>query len=386
MMCPGRTLTYALVLVSVFAAAARAQIIHVGVVVSLTGPAAALGIPQKASVALFPREIGGSVVQYTVLDDGSDPARAVADMRKLIEETHADAIIGSSTAPASLAMLDVAAEKQVPMISLAASAAIVRPMTEKRAWVFKTPQDDSMMADAIAGYMSVHGVHTVGFIGFNDAYGDGWLKEATRAWTANEITLVATQRFNRGDTSVTAQAQKLAASRPDAILIAAAGSPAVLPQIALKERGYDGPIYQTHGVATQDFIRSGGRAVEGTILSAGPVLVADQLPNDNPVKAVALRYIHAYEAANGPGSVATFGAYAFDAAILLQQAVPLALPKAAPGTADFRAALRSALEGLHEVVLTHGIADMSPQNHNGLDERARVLVTVQNGTWVLLGP
>ena len=362
---------------------ATAQV-RIGVTLSTTGPAASLGVPQRNSIALMPHDIGGQSVEYIVLDDGGDSTRAVANIRKLIDENGVDAVIGSSTTPASLAMIDVAAEKQVPMISLAASARLIAPMDAQRAWVFKTPQNDSLMADAIAGHMAGAGVRTVGFIGFNDAYGDGWLTEATRALQAKGIKLVAVERFARNDTSVTGQVLKLAAARPDAVLIAAAGTPAALPQKALHDRGYAGKYYQTHGVANMDFLRVGGKDVEGTILPAGPVLVASQLPDSNPIKAQASDYVRRYEAANGAGSVSTFGAHAYDAATLLQYAIPVALQSAKPGTPEFRAALRTALEGTHELVLTHGIADMTAQDHNGLDERARVMVTVQDGTWKLL--
>ncbi len=365
------------------AASAAAQV-RIGVTISTTGPAASLGVPQRNSIALMPHDIGGETVEYIVLDDGGDSTRAVANTRKLIDESNVDAVIGSSTTPASLAMIDVAAEKQVPMISLAASARLIAPMDAQRTWVFKTPQNDSLMADAIAEHMAKAGVRTVGFIGFNDAYGDGWLTEATRALQAKGIKLVAVERFARNDTSVTGQVLKLAAARPDAVLIAGAGTPAALPQKALHDRGYAGKYYQTHGVANMDFLRVGGKDVEGTILPAGPVLVASQLPDSNPIKAQAGEYVRRYEAANGVGSVSTFGAHAFDAATLLQYAIPVALQSAKPGTPEFRAALRSALEGTHELVLTHGIADMTAQDHNGFDERARVMVTVQDGAWKLL--
>ena len=362
---------------------AAAQV-RIGVTISTTGPAASLGVPQRNSIALMPHEVAGQTVEYIVLDDAGDSTRAVANTRKLIDESNVDAVIGSSTTPASLAMIDVAAEKQVPMISLAASARLIEPMDPQRAWVFKTPQNDSLMADAIADHMAKAGVRTVGFIGFNDAYGDGWLTEATRALGAKGIKLVAVERFARNDTSVTGQVLKLVAARPDAVLIAAAGTPAALPQKALHDRGYAGKYYQTHGVANMDFLRVGGKDVEGTILPAGPVLVASQLPDSNPIKAQASDYVRRYEAANGVGSVSTFGAHAYDAATLLQHAIPVALQSAKPGTPEFRAALRTALEGTHELVLTHGIADMTAQDHNGLDERARVMVTVQDGTWKLL--
>lgn len=368
---------------AVLAAPALAQV-KIGVTISTTGPAASLGVPQRNSIALMPSEVAGQAIEYIVLDDGADSTRAVANARKLIDENNVDALVGSSTTPASLAMIDVAAEKQVPMISLAASARLVQPMDPQRKWVFKTPQNDSLMADAIAGHMAGAGVKTVGFIGFNDAYGDGWLAEATRAFEAKGIKLVAIEKFARADTSVTGQVLKLVAARPDAVLIAGAGTPAALPQKTLRERNYTGKYYQTHGIANADFLRVGGRDVEGTVLPAGPILVASQLPDSNPIKAVAGDYVRKYEAANGPGTVGTFGAHAIDAGLMLQAALPAAIKAAKPGTPEFRAALRDAIEANKELVLTHGISTMTPQDHNGFDQRARVMVTIEGGTWKML--
>jgi branched-chain amino acid transport system substrate-binding protein len=363
---------------------ARADTIHVGVTISTTGPAASLGIPQRNSIALMPKTVAGQTIEYTVLDDAADSTKAVANFRKLIDENNADVVIGSSTTPASMAMISVAAEKQVPLISLAASAALIEPMDAARHWVFKTPQNDALMADAIAAHMAANGVKTVGFIGFNDAYGDGWSKEFTRAADAKGLKIVATERFARTDTSVTGQVLKLVGAHPDAVLIAGAGTPAALPQKALHERGYGGKYYQTHGIANNDFLRVGGKDVEGTILPAGPILVAAQLPDSNPIKKHALEYVAAYEAANGEGSVATFGAHAYDAATLIQAAIPDALKKGKPGTPEFRAALRDAMEAQRNLVMCHGIATMTPTDHNGFDDRARVMVTIQGGAWKLL--
>ncbi len=374
-------LLMATVAAGALAAPAWADTIHVGVTISLTGPAASLGIPQRNSIALLPREVAGQTVEYTVLDDASDTTKAVANMRKLIAEDHADAIIGSSTTPASMAMIPVAAEAHVPLISLAASSALISPMDAERKWVFKVPQNDSLMAAAIADHMAKNGIKTVAFIGFNDSYGDGWLNEFTKVATAKGIKIVATERFARSDTSVTGQVLKMMAAKPDAVLIAGAGTPAALPQKTLHERGYTGKYYQTHGVANNDFLRVGGKDVEGTILPAGPVLIASELADGNPIKAKALDYVKRYEAANGPGSVATFGAHAYDAATLLDAAIPEALKHGKPGTAEFRAGLRDGMENQKNLVLTHGIATTTPEDHNGFDERARVMVTIENGKW-----
>ncbi|MFB9081175.1 ABC transporter substrate-binding protein [Deinococcus wulumuqiensis] len=296
--------------------------VKIGVVVSSTGPAASLGIPERNTVALLPRTIGGEKVTYIVLDDASDTTAAVTAARKLVQENKVDLLLGTTTTPASLAMIDVAAESKTPMISLAASEVIIKPVDAKRNWVFKTPQTDAIMATAIVDHMARGGVKTVGYIGFNDAYGEGWLKELQASAAKKGLKIVATERYARNDTSVTGQALKLFAARPDAVLIGASGVPAVLPQKALNERGYKGKIYQTHGVANADFLRVGGKDVEGAYLPAGPVLVADQLPASNPTRKVGLNYMKLYEAKYGKDSVSTFGAHAWDAGLLLQKAIP----------------------------------------------------------------
>ncbi|HEX8988492.1 MAG TPA: ABC transporter substrate-binding protein [Rhodocyclaceae bacterium] len=357
--------------------------INVGVVVSATGPAASLGIPEKNTIALLPTTIGGQKINYIVLDDASDTTTAVKNTRKLITEDKVDVVVGSTITPNSLAMIDVVAEGETPMISMAASSKIVDPANPKVKWVFKTPQNDVQMSTAIVEHMTAHGVKTVAFIGFSDAYGEGWYNEFSKVAEARKLSIVANERYNRADTSVTGQVLKIMAAKPDAVLIAGSGTPAALPQVALIERGYKGKFYQTHGVANNDFLRVGGKNVEGTFLPAGPVLVAAQLPDSNPVKKPALEYVTKYEKAYGKGSVSTFGAHAWDAGVLLTNAVPAALKKAQPGSKEFRAALRDALEGLKNVSMSHGVANMSPQDHLGFDQRARVMVRIENGGWKL---
>ena len=357
--------------------------INIGVTLSATGPAASLGIPEKNTVTLLPTVMAGQKVNYIVLDDASDTTTAVKNTRKLITEHKVDVIVGSTTTPNSLAMIDVVAEFETPMISMASSARIVEPMDEKRRWVFKNAQSDTHMATAIVEHMNNSGIKKLAFIGFADAYGEGWWNEIGKLADVRRIQVVANERFNRSDTSVTGQILKILSTHPDAVIIAGAGTPAALPQKTLREKGYKGPIYQTHGVANSDFLRVGGKDVEGTLLPAGPVLVAGQLPDANPVKKVALDYVTRYEAAHGKGSATTFGAHSWDAAILLAGALPAALKKAQPGTREFRAALRDALESTRNVTGAHGIYNMSPQDHVGLDQRSRVMVMIEQGGWKL---
>jgi branched-chain amino acid transport system substrate-binding protein len=367
-------------LLCAMAFAAQADI-NVGVTLSATGPAASLGIPEKNTIALMPKTIGGQKINYIVLDDASDTTAAVSNTRKLISENKVDVVLGSTVTPNSLAMIDVVAEEKVPMISMAASSRIVEPMDAKRKWVFKTPQNDIMMSLAIAEHMAANGVKTVGFIGFSDAYGEGWFQEFTKAAELKKLKIVASERYARSDTSVTGQSLKLISAKPDAVLIAGSGTPAALPQKTLKERGYAGKVYQTHGVANADFLRVGGKDVEGTLLPSGPMLVASQLPDSHPLKKSALAYVNAYEAAHGKGSVSTFGGHAWDAGLIMSAAIPVALKKAQPGTPAFRAALRDALEEVKNVPGAHGIFTMSPTDHLGLDQRARVMVKIENGAW-----
>jgi len=370
-------------LLSAIAVTAFADI-NVGVTLSATGPAASLGIPEKNTIDLLPKTIAGQKVNYIVLDDASDTTTAVKNTKKLISENQVDIVIGSTTTPNSLAMIDVAAESETPMISMAASARIVEPMDAKKKWVFKTPQNDAQMSTAIVEHMTNNNVKTVAYIGFSDAYGEGWWNEFSKIAEARKIKLVANERFNRTDTSVTGQVLKVLAAKPDAVLIGGAGTPAALPQRSLKEKGFKGIIYQTHGVANNDFLRVCGKDCEGTLLPTGPVLVAAQLPADNPVKKSATEYVTKYEAAHGPGSVTAFGGYAWDAGLLLANAVPVALKKGEPGSKEFRAALRDALEATTNLPASHGVFNMSASDHLGFDQRARVMVRIENGTWKLV--
>ena len=364
----------------VLAGAAVADI-NIGVTLATTGPAASLGIPQKNTIELLPTSIGGEKVNWIVLDDASDTTKALTNARKLISEDKVDVIVGSSTTPNSLAMREAAVDSGTPMISLAASAAIINPTDPKTRWIFKTPQNDALMADAVAVSMKANGVKTLGYIGFADAYGDGWLSEIKRSAQTAGIKVVAEEKYNRNDPSVTGQVLKLIAANPDAVLIGAAGTPGATPAKELMARNYKGKVYQTHGVANPDFLRVVGKDGNGEILPTGPMLVYEQLPDSNEVKKTAADYVTQYEKKFGTRS--TFGGHLYDAYILLSKAIPEALKKAKPGTREFRAALRDALENSN-VIGTHGVFVMNANDHNGLDNRARVMVRVENDKWVLI--
>ena len=357
--------------------------VKVGLMVSATGPTSAIGIPQKNTGDMLPKKIGDATVEYIQLEDGGDTTRAVQNVKKLIQENNIDALIGPSTTPNALAILDVIAESKVPLMATVGTSSVVEPLDAKRRWVFKTTQNDDIIASALLKHMVKNGVKAIGFIGFNDPYGENWYKVFVPMAETAGISIVANERYARNDQSVTGQVLKLMAAKPDAVLIAAVGGPAVLPQGTLFDQGYKGRIYQTHAVATEDFIRLGREKVEGTVLAAGPMLVIDEIPDSNPTKKVALAYIAAYEKQFGT-KPATFGANTWDGGILLERALPAAMKAGKPGTEAFRSALRDALEKEREVVGTQGVFNMSATNHNGMDDRACVLVVVKDGKFRLL--
>lgn len=375
-------LAAALAAAALAATPAGAQV-KVGVITSATGATALVGIPQKNTVPLLPTKVGNLTVEYFSLDDASDPTTSVNEVKKLIAEQNIDALIGPTGSPNAMGVIPFVAEAGVPMLAPVGTAAVVLPMTEPKRWVFKTTQNDDIIARALVAQMVKAGVKTVGFIALNDPYGENWARVFTDLAAKNNLKIVASERYLRTDTSVTSQALKILAAAPDAVLVAAAGGPTVLPQATLVDQGYKGQFYQTHGAALPQFLQLGGKRVEGTILAASLMLVLPEIADSNPSKRIAADYIAAYEKLNG-AKPATFGANVFDAGLLLQRAIPVAAQKAKPGSAEFRAALRDALEQTKDLVATQGVYNMTPQDHSGFDDRGRELITVKNGAWTLL--
>ena len=361
--------------------AAQAEI-KIGITVSASGPGAALGQPEMKAVGALPSEVAGEKVTYIALDDESDGTKSAQNMRKLITDEKVDAMIGSSLTPTSLPLVDIAFESKTPLMTIAASGALVAPMDDKRKWIFKVVPNDALMAKAIADFIAKKGVKTLGYLGVSDAYGEGYYNELSKLLPQHNITLTTHEVYARSDTSVTGQVLKIISTKPDAVFIASAGTPAVLPQKALRERGYTGPIYQTHGVATEEFIKLGGKDVEGVIFSGEPFTIANDLEESSPFRKVANDYLTRFEKANGSkGNI--FGAHLFDSFVLLQNAIPNALKAAKPGTPEFRAALRDELEKTKNVYLNNGLSNMTPTDHNGYDPSSVFFIKVENGAFHL---
>jgi branched-chain amino acid transport system substrate-binding protein len=351
--------------------------ITVGVSLPLTGPASGLGIPMQNQFKLWPQTIAGEKVKLIILDDATDPTKGVQNARRFVTEDKVDIIIGSAATPVAIPMADVAAESGT--VQLAASPAGLPP--GKDAWTFRLPQSNSVMAFAMINLMRKHNVKTVGFLGYTDAYGEQWLKEFTPLAEKAGIKVVAAERFARSDTSVTAQALKLTAANPDAMLIVASGSGAAMPQKAIVERGYKGKIYQTHAAATRDLMRIGGKDVEGTYVVSGPAVVGELLPDSHPSKPVAIDFVTKYEKAYGAGSRNQFAGHAYDAQIVLEKVIPVALKKGKPGTPEFRAGLKDAIENMGRTIFSHGIMNWTKDDHWGYTNKTGVMLKVVNGDW-----
>lgn len=369
-----------LVLALALAAGAAHADINIGVNLSLTGPLSSLGLPQKASLALWPDQIGGQKLNLVVLDDASDPVGATRNARRFVTESKVDLLLGPSGVPEGMAVAQVATEAKTVQLAFA-------PMPLKggaESWTYALAQPVPLMSEALARRMVADKVKRVAFLGWNEGYGEMWLGAFGASAKAAGLDVVATERFAPMDTAITAQALRVVAARPDAVLIVAAGSAGAMPQINLRERGWSGPIYQTHGAASPDLLRVGGKAMNGTVLPAGPMLVAEQLAGSSPAKAPALAYVGAYEAKHGALSRTQFGAHAYDALLVLQRIVPLALKKAKPGTAEFRAALREALESEKAIAISHGVLNYTLDDHNGFDNRGAVMVRVADGRFELM--
>ncbi len=365
------------------AAPARADI-TIGAVLSLTGPGASLGIPERNIIEMLPRELAGQKLRFVILDDASDSTAAVKNFQKLVTEEKVDLVIGPTVTPTSLAVLDAAGTSGTPFISLAGSEAVIVPQEGNRRWAFKLPTSEALMLAAPLDRLKAQGVTSLASIALSTAFGDAFVAAAKAEAGKRGIEWLGDERYAPGDTSVTPQTLKTIAKNPGAVFIASSGTPGALPVIELKARGYKGVVVHNQGIANPDFLRVAGKAADGMILASSAVTVAEQLPDSIAMKRPALEYVKLYEGKFGPGSRSLFGAWAWDGFLLFSAALPAALKAGEPGTAGFRTALRDAMEQVKDLGGTCGVYSMSPANHNGTDQRALVLITVENGTWKLL--
>ena len=361
-------------------ATALAADLKVGLSVSLSGPNSSLGVPyakgMQAALAYRP-EVNGRKIQLIVLDDGSDPTTAGRNARKLVEEDKVDVLMGTSGVPAAIAMAQVGRDAKVPMIGLTP----IQLDAAENPWVFTVAQPTQLMIDAVVQRMKKDGVKSVGYIGFSDAWGDLVYNALMKSAPEAGIKVLGNERYARADASVTGQVLKLVAMKPDAVMTGGAGTPGALPFLALTERGFKGPVYGQHGLINPDFVRVVGASGQNALMPTGPVIVAEQLPDNYPTKKIAMDFRAAFQKVNNAPTSDAFSAYSFDGWLVFTDAAARA--KGEPGTPEFRLSLRDAIASTKEVVGTHGVYNFKPGNLYGVDERARVIVKLDNGQWKL---
>lgn len=363
---------------AVLAAPAAWADVTIGISLPLTGPASGLGIPMANYIKIWPTSIAGEKLKVIVLDDATDPTKGVNNAKRFVTEDKVDIIMGSAATPVAIPMAGVAAESGT--VQFAFSPAVLQAGGD--AWTFRLPQGNAVMAYAMIEHMKKLGVKTVGFLGYTDAYGESWLRDfQDQSGLLGGPKVVATERFARSDTSVTAQALKLVSANPDAMLVVASGSGAAMPHKALIERGYKGKIYQTHAAATRDLMRVGGKDVEGAYVVSGPAVIPEQLPAGHPSKALATDFVAKYEKVYGAGNRNQFAGHAYDAVVVLEKVLPVALKVAKPGTPEFRAAIRDAVQNMGRTVVSHGVLNYTKANHWGFTTETGLILKVVNGDW-----
>ena len=369
--------TLGLVLASTLCAAPAWADLTIGVSLPMTGAASSLGIPMSNQVKLWPTQVAGEKLNVLLLDDAGDPSKGVDNARRFVQ-ANADLVMGSIVTPVAVTMAQFLNEAQTPQFAL---APMMLP-AGKDAWSFRLAQSTTLMAGVVLDHMRRSGVKTFGVLAYSDAYGEGWLAEINRLLALQGgPKVVAVERFARTDATVTGQALKLASANPEAILVVASGGGAAMPQRGLVERGYKGKVYQTHATASRDFLRLGGKDVEGALVAAGPSVVAEQLPASHPSKAAAMDFAKRYEGAYGAGSRAIFAASAYDLIVLLNKAVPKALKAGKPGTQAFRTALRDAVEQLGPVPVANGVMNFTREDHWGHTGHSGLMLKVSGGDW-----
>ena len=367
---------------SMMATSASAQV-KIGVISSATGTTAFVGIPQKNAVALLPKKIGELSIEYVIYDDASDPTQTVQLVKRLLTDHKMDALIGPSGSPNAMGVLQFMAEARTPMLAPVGTAAVVLPMDEQKRWAFKTHPNDDVISTGLIAAMTKRGVKTIGFIGYNDPYGENWYKTFAPMAQKAGLQIVANERYSRQDTSVTGQVAKLLAAKPDAVLVAGVAAGAALPHMQLADAGYKGTVYHTHGSASGAFTQIGGKKVEGALIVGPMLLVLDEIAEGSPTKKTAMEFVSGYEKQFG-AKPPIFGAGVYDAGLLLARAIPEAEKKAKPGTPEFRAALRDALEATRDLVASQGVVNMNAQDHSGFDQRGQALITVKDGKFALV--
>jgi branched-chain amino acid transport system substrate-binding protein len=354
------------------------SVYKIGGIFSSTGRASFLGDPEKKTMEMMVEQINaaggidGHMLEAVIYDSEGDPAKAVSAVNKLIHKDKVLAIIGPSTTPTTMAIVNFVQRARVPLISCAAGVKITSPI---KPWVFKTAQSDLLAVAAVYQHMQAKGIKKIGIITVSNSFGESGKYQLENQASKYGIEIVQAESFGAKDTDTTAQLTKIKSASPQAIICWGTNpGPAVVAK-NVKQLNMDIPLYQSHGVASPKFIELAGDAAEGIVLPTGKILVIDLLDDADPQKKVLIDYRSAYTKAHG-GHVSGFGGYAFDSMNLLVRALA--------GSGGDKNKIRDALENMQPYTGATGEFRFSAKDHNGLSPEAFVMVEIENGTWKLI--
>ena len=355
-----------------------AEPIRVGAILAVTGPASFLGGPESKTLTMLAEEvnakggINGHKVELYIMDSGANPEKAVSFAKQLIEEKKVLAILGPSTSGETMKIKGIAEEGKTILLSCAAAEVIVNPVAK---WVFKTPQKDSDAIQTIFNQMKRMKIKKIGVLSGNTGFGKAGKGQIEKLAPENGITIVANEVYDKSATDLTAEVTKVKAAGAQALL-----NWSIVPAQSIviknaRQIGFVGAIFQSHGFGNIKYVEAAGPAAEGVIFPAGRLLVADQLPDSNPQKAVLVKYKNDYEK-KYKEEASTFGGHAYDAFMILAKAIENA------GSTD-KEKVREKIETMRGFIGTGGIFDFSAEDHNGLDIDAFELLTVKNGKFAI---
>jgi len=357
-----------------------AEPIKIGAVLSVTGPAAFLGDPELKTLQMYVEDINakggvlGRNLELVYYDDGSDANKANGFTKRLIDNDKVDVVIGGTTTGATMSMVPLLTKAETPFISLAGAVVVIEP---PKKWVFKTPHTDRMAAEKVFEDMKKRGLTKVALLSETSGFGQSGKKETEAVASKYGITLVANETYGAKDTDMSPQLTKIKnTAGVQAVFVFGLGQGPAIVTKNYKQLGINLPLYQSHGVASDEFLALTGAAADGLRLPSPAQLIPDQLPADDPQKAVVAAYGQAYKA-RYKSDVSTFGGYAYDALMLTVDAMKRA------NSVD-KAKVRDAIENTKHFVATSGTFNMSPTDHMGLDLSAFRMLEVKDGKWHLL--
>ncbi|ACM21147.1 branched-chain amino acid ABC transporter, periplasmic amino acid-binding protein, putative [Geotalea daltonii FRC-32] len=376
-----KIVSYAIAMVTCFSVstATAAPFVRIGALFSVTGPASFLGEPEKNTLEMLVKEINengginGTKLEAVIYDTGGDATKAKQLVNKLIKNDKVSVIIGPSTTGESMAIIDDVERAGIPLISCAAGLKITEPVKK---WVFKTPANDHVAAEKIMNYMAKQKQKSFALLTVTDGFGQSGREQIKALARQKGLKIVADEVYGPKDTDMTAQLTKIRGLKPDAIICWGTNpGPAVITK-NIKQLGIKTPIYMSHGVASKKYIQlAGADAAEGVMLPAGKLAIYDVLPKTDAQYKLLKSYDSSYKKAYGT-EASTFGGYAYDAFLLLTQAIKKS------GTTPEQ--IRNGIEQARKLVSISGVFNMSPTNHNGLDLSAFEMVRVTKGDWVVI--